>query len=216
MLFDAPGPAPDIVHAHALPPNFFAGDPVKVARQLLGAVLVRVLPDGAILAARIVETEGYDCPHDPSCHVIARLPGAAAAMGGEPGRVYFHYAYKQALLNITCRPVGIQASILIRAVQPLLGEDRMRELRPVKRPIDLSNGPAKLVTALGLTEELKGQPIDGTAFYTVPGETLPDSEVEITSRVGLRRGAELPWRFLIRGNAWVSPGKSSRGKAGVG
>lgn len=205
MLFDAP----DTDHAHALTPDFFAGDPIKVARQLIGAVLVRVLPDGAVIAARIVETEGYDCPRDPSCHVIARLPGAAAAMGGEPGRVYFHSAYKQALLNITCRPVGVQASILIRAVQPLLCEDRMRELRPVKRPIDLSNGPAKLVTALGLTDELKGQPIDRPNFYIVPGEALPDSEVEITSRVGLRRGAELPWRFLIRDNPWVSPGKPS-------
>ncbi|MDV6374860.1 DNA-3-methyladenine glycosylase [Deinococcus arenicola] len=207
MLFDAPV----VDHAHALNPEFFAGDPVVVARQLLGAVLVRVLEDGTVLAARIVETEGYDCPRDPSCHVVARLPGAAAAMGGEPGRVYFHYAYKQALLNITCRPVGIQASILIRAVQPLLGEENMRELRPVKRPIDLSNGPAKLVTALGITEELKGQPIDTPVFYIVPGKALPESEVDTTSRVGLRQGAELPWRFLIRGNGWVSAGKPSGG-----
>ncbi|OLV19738.1 DNA-3-methyladenine glycosylase [Deinococcus marmoris] len=205
MLLDAP----DTSHTQALTPDFFAGDPVKVARELIGAVLVHVLPDGAVIAACIVETEGYDCPRDPSCHVIARLPGAAAAMGGEPGRVYFHYAYKQALLNVTCRPVGVQASILIRAVQPMLGEERMRELRPVKRPIDLSNGPAKLVTALGLTEELKGQPINGPAFYIVPGEAVPDSEVEITARVGLRQGAALPWRFLIRDNPWVSPGKPS-------
>lgn len=212
MLFGAP----DINHAQALPPDFFAGDPVAVARELIGAVLVRVLADGTALAARIVETEGYDCPRDPSCHVIARLPGAAAAMGGQPGRVYFHYAYKQALLNIVCRPVGVQASILIRAAQPILGEDRMRELRPVKRPIDLSNGPAKLVTALDLTGELKGQPIDGPAFYIVPGEAVLDSEVQTTSRVGLRRGAELPWRFLIRGNPWVSPGKPSAGTTETG
>ncbi|CAM3555531.1 Putative 3-methyladenine DNA glycosylase [Deinococcus saxicola] len=184
MLYDVL----DVNHAHALKPDFFAGDPVEVARSLIGAALVRVLEDGAVLAARIVETEGYDCPRDPSCHVVARLPGAAAAMGGEPGRVYFHHTYKQALLNVTCRPMGIQASILIRAVQPLLGEERMRELRPVKRPTDLSNGPAKLVTALGLTEELKGQPINGPAFYIVPGEALAESQVETTSRVGLRRG----------------------------
>ncbi|CAM4018478.1 DNA-3-methyladenine glycosylase [Deinococcus frigens] len=211
-----PFAAPDLHHAHALTPDFFAGNPVAVARSLIGAVLVRVLKDGTVLAARIVETEGYDCPRDPSCHVIARLPGAAQAMAGEPGRVYFHSAYKQALLNVVCRPAGVQASILIRAVQPLLGEDRMRELRPVKRPVDLSNGPAKLVTALGLTEELKGQPIDGPTFYVMPGEALLDSEVETTSRVGLRRGAELPWRFLIRGNPHVSPGKPGAGRTETG
>jgi len=207
---------PEIDHAHALRSDFFAGDPVAVARALIGAVLVHVLKDGAVLAARIVETEGYDCPRDPSCHVIARLPGAAGAMGGEPGRVYFHIAYRQPLLNVVCRPAGVQASILIRAVQPLLGEERMRELRPVKRPLDLSNGPAKLVTALGLTGELGGQPIDGPSFYIMPGETELDSAVETTSRVGLRRGADLPWRFLLRGNPWVSPGTPSAGTTEAG
>ncbi len=207
---------PEVDHAHALKPDFFAGDPVAVARALIGAVLVRVLEDHAVLAARIVETEGYDCPRDPSCHVIARLPGAAQAMGGEPGRVYFHFAYRQPLLNVVCRPAGVQASILIRAAQPLLGEERMREFRPVKRALDLSNGPAKLVTALGLTDDLKGQPIDGPSFYIVPGETVPDPAIQTTSRVGLRRGAELPWRFLLRGNPWVSPGKPSAGTTETG
>lgn len=205
-----------IGHDRALKPEVFAADPVAVARLLIGAVLVRVLEDGAVLAARIVETEGYDCPRDPSCHVIARLPGAAAAMGGEPGRVYFHRAYRQALLNVVCRPAGVQASILIRAAEPLLGEARMRELRPVKRAPDLSNGPAKLVTALGLTPELAGQPVDTPAFYIVPGQAVPDSDVEVTARVGLRRGAELPWRFLLRGNLWVSPGKPGAAITGTG
>lgn len=206
----------DVGHDRALSPSFFAGDPVVVARALIGAALVRVLPGGTVLAARIVETEGYDCPRDPSCHVIARLPGAAQAMGGEPGRVYFHSAYRQALLNVTCRPAGVQASILVRAAEPLLGEGHMRERRPVKRAVDLSNGPAKLVTALGLTPDLAGQPIDTAAFYIVPGQAVPDSDVEVTARVGLRRGAELPWRFLLRGNLWVSPGKPGAATTGAG
>lgn len=92
----------------------------------------------------------------------------------------------------------------------------MRELRPVKRSIELSNGPAKLVTALGLTPALAGQPIDTPAFYIVPGEALPESDVGVTARVGLRRGAELPWRFVIRGNPWVSTGKPSAGTTETG
>ncbi len=207
---------PPFLPAQALKPGFFADDPVAVARALLGAVLVRTLPGGEVLAARIVETEGYDCPRDPSCHVIARLPGAAQAMGGEPGRVYFHHAYRQALLNVVCRPPGVQASILVRAAQPLLGEATMRELRPVRRALDLTNGPAKLVTALGLTPDLAGQPIDGAGFFIVPGEPVSDSELQTTARVGLRRGAELPWRFLIRGNPWVSPGRPAAGTTETG
>lgn len=199
----------NLSHDRALPTAFFAGDPVQVARDLLGAVMVRVLTDGAVLAARIVETEGYDCPRDPSCFVIARLPGAAAMMAGPPGRVYYHVAYDQPLLNVVCRPEGTRASILIRAAEPLQGEDRMRERRPGKRRVDLSNGPAKLVTALHLGPELRGEPIDGASFYLVPGDPVPDSAVTTTARVGLKRGAELPWRFLITGNPWVSAGKPS-------
>ncbi|MBZ9714336.1 DNA-3-methyladenine glycosylase [Deinococcus multiflagellatus] len=210
MLF-----APAFPQEQALPPEFFAGDPVAVARALLGAVMVRVLPDGVTLAARIVETEAYDCPRDPSCHVIARLPGAAAMMAGPPGRVYYHLAYDQPLLNVICRPQGVQASILVRAAEPLLGEERMRERRPVKRRVDLTNGPAKLVQALHLDPELRGQPINGPAFFLVPGEPVPDEQVTTTARVGLRQGAELPWRFLITGNAWVSPGKPSVGGGGA-
>ncbi|WP_309570631.1 DNA-3-methyladenine glycosylase [Deinococcus sp.] len=199
----------DFSHDRALPPTFFAGDPVAEARDLLGSAVVRVLPDGDILAARIVETEGYDCPRDPSCHVIARLPGAAAMMAGPPGRVYYHVAYDQPLLNIICRPEGTQASILIRAAEPLRGEERMCERRSVKRRIDLSNGPAKLVSALHLGPEFRGEPIDGPAFYLVPGDPVPEDAVTTTTRVGLKRGAELPWRFLLAGNPWVSAGKPS-------
>ncbi|WP_412028829.1 DNA-3-methyladenine glycosylase [Deinococcus yunweiensis] len=205
----------DFGHARALPLTFFAGDPVSVARALLGAAMVRVLPDSETLAARIVETEAYDCPRDPSCHVIARLPGAAAMMAGPPGRVYYHVAYDQPLLNIICRPEGVQASILIRAAEPLLGEDRMREHRPVKRRVDLSNGPAKLVTALHLGPEQRGQPIDRADFYLVPGEPVEDNAVTTTARVGLRRGADLPWRFLLTGSPWVSAGKPSAALNGV-
>lgn len=200
---------PEFAHERALPPEFFAGDPVEVARALLGAALVRVLPGGEVLAARAVETEAYDCPRDPSCHVIARLPGAAQTMAGPPGRVYFHVAYDQPLLNVICRPEGVQASILVRAAEPVLGEEQMRGFRPVKRRLDLTNGPAKLVTALGLGAEFRGLPINGEGFYIVPGEAVPDEAVAVTARVGLRRGAELPWRFLVAGNPWVSPGKPS-------
>ncbi|MFC5847613.1 DNA-3-methyladenine glycosylase [Deinococcus petrolearius] len=200
-------PLPDFGHARAVAPAFFGRDPVQVARELLGMVLVREVPGGPRLAARIVETEAYDCPRDPSCHVIARLPGAAQALGGPPGRVYFHAVYQHALLNVVCREPGVQATILIRAAEPLLGEDTMRELRPVKRRLDLTNGPAKLMTALSITPDLNGQRADGPGLYFVPGETVPDAGVTTTPRIGLRLGADLPWRFLITGNPWVSPGK---------
>ena len=122
-------PLSDFDHARAVAPAFFDRDPVRVARELLGMALVRELPGGPRLAARIVETEAYDCPRDPSCHVIARLPGAAQALGGPPGRVYFHAVYRHALLNVVCREPGVQAAILIRAASPVKPGNRQRSVR---------------------------------------------------------------------------------------
>ncbi len=200
-------------HAAALSPTFFERDPVRVARELLGCLLVRreAVPGGfeTVAAARIVESEAYDCPRDPSCHVIEKLPGAKQALAGPAGRLYFHRSYEHRLLNVVCRPAGVEATILIRAAEPLFGLDWMLGRRPVRRERDLMNGPAKLVTALGLGAQLEGQPVDGPTFFFAAGEPLPEAEVTVTARVGLSVGRELPWRFLIAGNPWVSPGKPS-------
>lgn len=197
----------------SLPPSFFERDPVLVARELLGCLLVRRegAPQGfaTVAAVRIVETEAYDCPRDPSCYVIEKLPGAKEALAGPPGRLYFHRSYEHRLLNVVCMPAGHEATILIRAAEPLFGLDWLRARRPVKRERDLMSGPAKLVQALGLAAQLDGQSVDGPELSFAAGDPVPDEEVTITARVGLSVGRELPWRFLIAGNPWVSPGKPS-------
>ena len=191
-----------------LTPAFFDRDPVLIARELLGAHLVRVAPDGQMVG-RIVETEAYDCPRDPACYVLKRLGGASELMGGPAGRYYFHRAYEHLLLNITCGPEGREAAVLIRALEPLAGVELMRERRPVRRDVDLTNGPAKLMTALGITPDYQAEEVTHAALHFVAAAPLPDDAVTITSRVGLKRGAHLPWRFLETGNAFVSPGRPS-------
>ena len=198
----------------ALLPAFFGRDPVKVARELLGCLLARRERSAGgefvpVAAARIVETEAYDCPRDPSCHVIEKLPGARQALLGPPGRLYFHKSYEHRLLNVVCMPAGHDATILIRAAEPLFGLAWMRERRAVKRERDLMNGPAKLVQALGLEARLDGESVDGPELFFAAGDPLPPAHVTVTARVGLRVGRELPWRFFVTGNPWVSPGKPS-------
>ena len=212
MLFTPPEP-PDL-SGPPLSPAFFERPPVQVARELLGALIVRVFPDGGaapgMAVLRVVETEAYDCPHDPSCYVIEKLPGASDALRGPAGRYYFHRSYEHALLNVVCMPPGYEATILIRAAQPLLGSELLRARRGrVKRELDLTNGPAKLVQALDIAPALAGLSIDQPDCYLLPGQTLAESQVSVTARVGLRLGAALPWRFLESGNPWVSPGKPS-------
>ena len=192
----------------ALTPEFFSRDPVVIARELIGCRLVRHFEDGYAMV-RIVETEAYDCPIDPSCYVIERLPGAKEALRGPPGRYYFHKSYEHFLLNVVCQPLEYEATILIRAVEPMVGLEHLQKNRTVKKDLELTNGPAKLVQALELYPRFAGLEVNQPDTYFAPGKPVPEERVTITARVGLSVGRELPWRFFETGNRWVSSGKPS-------
>ena len=190
-----------------LSPTFFARDPVLVARQLLGATLVHTRPGGEVLSGRIVEAEAYDCPRDPACTAGRFHAARTAEMAIAPGRWLFWTAHGHPLLQASCRAVGVASSVLIRALEPVEGMDRMLEHRPVVRERDLTNGPAKLVYALGLhPPQVTGTRVDSPALHLLlPPLPVEDGEVVTTARIGVGAGKNLPWRFCLRGNPWVSP-----------
>lgn len=192
-------------------PGFFRRDPVRVAREVLGGTLVRVLEGGERLSGRIVEVEAYDCPRDPACTAGRFHAARSAEMATEPGRWLFWSTHGHPLLQVSCRPGGVAASVLIRALEPLEGVGTMLLHRPVVRERDLTNGPAKLVYALGLNPaRVTGTRTDSAALHLCPPEViLPDEAVLVTARVGIREGRNLPWRFTVRGNPWVSPAAPS-------
>ena len=200
-----------------LPPAFFDRDPVRAARELLGGTLVHVLPGGELLSGRIVETEAYDCPRDPACTAGRFHAARSAEMAVSAGRWLFWSTHGHPLLQVSCRHEGIAASVLIRALEPLQGRGQMLTHRPVTRERDLTNGPAKLVYALGIRPaEVRGTAVDSAALHLLgPPAPVPDGQVEITARVGIREGRNLPWRFVLRGSEWVSPGLPSMDLAGV-
>ncbi|MDK2013874.1 MULTISPECIES: DNA-3-methyladenine glycosylase [unclassified Deinococcus] len=195
----------------SLAPAHFRGDPVPVARTLLGGTLVRVLESGERLTGRIVEVEAYDCPRDPACTAGRFHAARSAEMAILPGTWLFWTAHGHPLLQVACRPEGVSASVLIRALEPLEGLGHMLSFRPVTRERDLTNGPAKLVYALGLNPaRISGRPVNAPELHLLPPTApLPDEEVEVTARVGIREGRNLPWRFTMRGNPWVSPAAPS-------
>ncbi|MBB5374845.1 DNA-3-methyladenine glycosylase [Deinococcus metalli] len=190
-----------------LPPAHFAGDPVRTARGLLGATLVHVTPGGGRMAGRVVETEAYDCPRDPACTAGRFHAARTADMAVSPGQWLFWTAHGHPLLQVACRPAGVPASVLIRAIEPLEGVALMLDHRPVTRERDLTNGPAKLVYALGLDPaRVAGTPVDSAALHLLPPPCpLPDAEVAVTARIGIREGRTLPWRFFVRSSPWGSP-----------
>ena len=194
----------------ALAPDFFARDPVAVARELLGAVLVCTDRYGERMTGRIVETEAYDCPRDPACTAGRFHAARSAEMSIAPGHWLFWAAHGHPLLQVSCREQGVSASVLIRALEPLEGRGQMLLHRPVTRERDLTNGPAKLVYALGLNPQVVAHtPVNRPDLYLDWTGPLPPEQVQVTARVGIKEGRNLPWRFVVRGNPWVSPGVPS-------
>lgn len=186
-------------------PSDFAGDPVALAPTLLGAVLRRTLPDGEILAGRVVEVEAYDCPRDPSCTAGRFHTARSAELAVSAGQYAFWVTHGHPLLQITCRAEGVAASVLIRALEPLEGQERMFDFRPVTGRYALTSGPAKLVQALGLNvSEVRGKPVNWPELTLLRGDKLAPERIETTRRKGVMAGKDLLWRFQERESQWLS------------
>jgi DNA-3-methyladenine glycosylase len=171
---------------------------LEVARDLIGCIVRH-----GDTAGVIVETEAYH-QSEPACHAYVGLTARTRVLFGPPGRAYVYFSYGiHSLLNAVCEPEGIGAAVLIRALEPLEGIERMRERRGLERVEDLCSGPGKLTQALGIGLELNGTDLRSGPITIEPGR---DEAVEPLTgvRVGITKAAELPWRFAAPGSPSVS------------
>lgn len=186
-------------------PGFFQREADDVARDLLGDVVVSET-DAGLAAGRIVEAEAYLGPHDPASHAAARTGRTArnAAMFGPPGTAYVYRIYGlHWCLNAVTGEDGFPAAVLIRALEPLAGIDLMRHRRATADR-DLARGPGRLTTALAIDGGLDKHPLHRPPLRFLAGPRIPDVEVTIGPRIGVRRAADWPLRFSIDGSPWVS------------
>jgi DNA-3-methyladenine glycosylase len=187
-----------------LPRSFFRRPVTEVAPDLLGRVLVRELPDGTRLAVRLVETEAYR-RDDAASHSFRGPTARTATMFGPPGHlyVYFTYGMHHCMNAVTGSPEGASA-VLLRAGEPLLGIEEMRRRRDGRDLVDLCRGPARLCQALGVDRALDGADlIRGDAVWIGAGSP-PAGPIVTTPRIGIRRDADRPWRFVDAGSRFVS------------
>ena len=188
-----------------LPRSFYVRDAREVAPELLHKVFVHGSRRG-----RIVEVEAYvGDGTDPGSHAHRGRTKRNATMFGPPGHLYVYFTYGMHwCCNAVCDPDGTASAVLLRAVEPLDGVAEMRAARPAaRRDVDLTNGPAKLCQAFDITGihdgvDLVRPPAGGIAI--VDDGVDPPADPVITTRIGLSAGAELPWRWYVRGNAHVS------------
>ncbi|SFW62095.1 DNA-3-methyladenine glycosylase [Luteibacter sp. UNCMF366Tsu5.1] len=187
-----------------LPRAFFQRDPRVVGPELLNKVLA--CADGR--AGRIVEVEAYCGAFDPAAHTYRGKTKRNAVMFGPPGHMYVYFTYGMHwCCNTVCGEDGEGSGVLIRALEPLAGIERMREARPkVRRDRELCSGPARLTQAMGITGAQNGIDLvrarDG---YTVVDDGTPAPEnVPGSARIGIREGTDLLWRWFVAGNPNVS------------
>jgi len=184
-----------------LPEAFYARPVLEVARGLIGCIVEH---DGA--CGMIVETEAYH-EREPACHAFAGVTPRTRVLFGRPGTAYVYRSYGiHALLNTVCEPAGTGAAVLIRALEPVSGIERMRERRGGVADEQLCSGPGKLTQALAVElSENDTSLLDGPVrLFAGAGRTLLASRVAVGARIGITKAVDLRWRFCLEGNPHVS------------
>jgi DNA-3-methyladenine glycosylase len=198
--------------AAPLPPAFYARDTEIVARDLLGAILECHSPEG-VASGRIVETEAYLGEHDPACHAAVGRTSRTSPLYGPPGTAYVYFIYGMHwCMNAVTRAEGLPSAVLVRAVEPLDGSGLMWRRRPNSRRVEeLTNGPARLCSALGIIGAHNGLPLQLPPLLIRRGTRVPDKDVTVTPRIGISKAADWPLRWLVTDSAFVS-GRPVRAK----
>jgi DNA-3-methyladenine glycosylase len=179
---------------------FFARPVLRVARDLIGCVVTH-----GDTAGIIVETEAY---HDsePASHAFVGVTPRTRTLFGPPGHAYVYFSYGvHSLLNAVCEPEGVGAAVLIRALEPLEGIDHMRKRRGVDAARQLCSGPGRLTQALGIGLELNGSDLlRGPVVFGDRPRGWREVAIDVDTRVGITKAADLPWRFVAAGSRYVS------------
>jgi DNA-3-methyladenine glycosylase len=190
---------------------FFARSPRRVARDLLGKLLIRDV--GRLrLAARIVEVEAYLGESDPAAHAAAGNTARTSVLFGPPGYAYVYFIYgNHYCLNVSCEREGKAGSVLFRALEPLVGIAAMARARGVtlQRPRDLlrlTSGPGRLAEAFGITRARdNGRDLTSPqSGLWIAADVFVATGIKITPRIGISKAADHPLRYILAGNAFVS------------
>lgn len=174
----------------------------NVAPQLLGCILERHI-DGKIVRVKIVETEAYD-QTDVASHSYKGKTPRTEVMFGPAGYLYVYFTYgMHYCCNIVVGDEGHGAAVLIRAVEPIDSTDFIEQMRG-KQGVEVTNGPAKLCQALGIDKNMNGHDLRKGELRLIPQPRLDSKLITQTTRIGISQGKDVPWRFYITGNKYVS------------
>jgi DNA-3-methyladenine glycosylase len=188
--------------------QFYEQPTLELAEQLLGKIFVRTLPGNIRLKAKIVETEAYLGQHDEACHAWRGKTARNQIMFQTPGTIYVYFSYGcHYLLNIVSEPVNNAGAVLIRAMEPLEGMAFMEQQRETRIITNLMSGPGKLTRALAIDSSSNGKDLFGDEFFLENAPPVPKEMIGTSTRVGISKSRELPWRKFMLNHPHVSKGK---------
>jgi DNA-3-methyladenine glycosylase len=200
----------DMLSHKKLTKNFYQRELLKVAKDFLGKFLVKS-SDGKILAGKIVELEAYHGDFDQAAHSYGGITNRNKIMFEEGGYLYVYFTYgAHHCCNVVTGKKGQGTAVLIRAVEPVSGIDRMiknrfgRKLKNEKEIFNLTSGPGKLCKAFGIDRTHSGIDLSGKEIFILDNKKNPKKETGVSTRIGITRSTDLPWRFFIKNNPYLS------------
>jgi len=192
--------------------KFYSRKTVIVAQELLGKTLVHKTDEG-IISGKIVETEAYLGQEDAGSHAYRGITRRNRIMFGPAGKAYIYLVYgNHYCFNVVTENDGVGGAVLIRALEPRKGIQLIKKNRGIDGPLAyLTNGPGKLSEALGITGSMNGADLTGNKLFIVSqnssrkkGKSSGDFSIISTGRIGIKEGRNLPYRYYIEGNKFVS------------
>jgi DNA-3-methyladenine glycosylase len=184
--------------------SFFEKSTIEIAKELLGKYIVCV-SSGVEMIGKIVETEAY-LHNDPASHSFCGKTKRNSQMFEEAGSAYVYFTYGMYYcFNVVTSDSGIGEAVLIRAVEPVRGIEKMRRNRGLTEEKNLTNGPARFTMAFGIEKDFNGiNLLDKNSVIKLMEGEKEEIEIVQDERIGISKGQELPHRFYIRGNPYVS------------
>ncbi|MBK2356534.1 DNA-3-methyladenine glycosylase [Francisella hispaniensis] len=179
---------------------------IDVANKLLGHFLVSKY-DNKLLIGKIVETEAY-LYNDPACHSYNNRTKRNSMMYAQAGTSYVYFTYgMHYCFNVVTADVGVGEAVLIRALEPITGIEQMQINRSKTKLIDLCSGPAKLTQSLNITLKDNGIDLldkDSPIHLRYNNDLINDVDIIQTQRIGISKAKDMPYRFYIKDNLFVS------------
>jgi DNA-3-methyladenine glycosylase len=204
---------PFLDHPAKLKREFYTRPLITVAKELLGKILV-LSPtqlSKKFLAGKIVEVEAYDGAIDKAAHTFIGKTKRNEIMFRQGGYFYVYFTYGVHFCsNVVTGQEGQGTAVLIRALEPVFGIEEMsrnrfgRDLKNEKEKLNLTNGPGKICQAFKINRDLYGADLTGDEIFIIDQPVVNNKNIIVSKRIGISKSIDLPWRFYIKNNPWVS------------